>query len=309
MRENPLHRTAHTGHDRTPFLNLNEFFFNETGMDDLIPPNQTASETFESLRERIRDRFDDLSPHLQRIARVALDRPNQLALQTIAAIAEGLKVQPSTLIRFAKEFGYDGFSSMQVVFKLRLIEGAPVYRERVYRERTATGPLGDMRKTLDDSVDALIASLQRLREDTDLKALGSAVSLCRSARHIYLAGLRRSRPIATYFAYGMTRMELRCSLLDFAGGMALQQVANMGHEDLLVAMAFAPYSPPVVDVVRDAHLRGLPIVAMTDTAESPLASHSSVTFCVDTEVSGQFRPISGAIGLTQAIIHCLAAEL
>lgn len=277
-------------------------------MDDLAPVAPDAPETFESLRERIRDRFDLLSPHLQRIARLALDQPNQLALQTIAAIAESLKVQPSTLIRFAKEFGYDGFSSMQVVFKLRLIEGAPVYRERVYRERTAAGPLGDVRGTLDGCVDALIGSLQRLRQETDLEALTRAVTLCRSARHLYIAGLRRSRPIATYFFYGMTRMELRCSLLDFAGGMAVQQVANMGHDDLLVAMAFAPYSPPVVDVVRDAYLRGLPIIAMTDTPASPLATHSTVAFCVDNEVTGQFRPISGAIGLVQTIILCLGAE-
>lgn len=278
-------------------------------MDNLPPSMHGTQETFDSLRERIRNRFEDLSPHLQRIARVALDRPNQLALQTIAAIAEGLRIQPSTLIRFAKEFGYGGFSSMQDVFKLRLIEGAPVYRERVYRERSAAGPTGDARKTLNHCVDAQIASLQRLRDDVDAQALGNAVSLCRSARHIYVAGLRRSRPIATYFAYGMTRMELRCSLLDFAGGMAVQQVANMGHEDLLVAMAFAPYSPPVIDAVRDAHLRGLPILAMTDVRESPLATHSTVAFCVDNEVTGQFRPISGAIGLVQALILCLSNDI
>ena len=73
--------------------------------------NGDGSETFDSLRERIRDRFEDLSPHLQRIARMALDQPNQLALRTIAVIARDLGVQPSTLIRFAKEFGSPDSSS------------------------------------------------------------------------------------------------------------------------------------------------------------------------------------------------------
>ncbi len=264
------------------------------------------TETFDSLRERIRNRFDDLSPHLQRIARMALDQPDQLALQTIAAIADTLKVQPSTFIRFAKEFGYDGFSSMQQVFKLRLIEGGPVYREQMFEAREASGGAGE---ALDRCIDALIHSLESLRRDTRPEDLQSAVQLCLNARHIYVAGLRRSRPIATYFAYGMTRLERRCSLLDFSGGMAAQQVANMGHEDLLVTMAFTPYSPPVLDLTRDAHLRGLNVIALTDTPSSPLARSSSLYFCVDNEVTGQFRPISGAIGLVQSMIEGLSAEL
>jgi DNA-binding MurR/RpiR family transcriptional regulator len=272
-------------------------------------PTSPSAETFEALRERIRDRFPELSPHLQRIARLALDQPNQLALQTIAAIADSVQVQPSTLIRFAKEFGYSGFSGMQQVFKLRLIEGGPVYRERIYEERTASGRPEDAGTTLSACVDAQIASLEHLKRDIRPDDLSRAVDLCLSARHIYVAGLRRSRPIATYFSYGMNRLERRCSLLDFGGGMAGQQVANMGHEDLLVAIAFNPYSPPVVDVVRDAQLRGLPILAITGRSSSPLTRNSTVTFYVDNEVTGQFRPISGAIGLVQSIMVSLSAKL
>lgn len=291
--------------------------------DQTLQTPVNPPETFDALRERIRDRFEELSPHLQRVARLALDQPNMFAVQTIAVIAGTVGVQPSTLIRFAKEFGYDGFSRMQKVFKLRLIEGAPDYREEVYREqvnreqvyreqvhqaRESAGGHDDVDQTLGECVDAMTASLERLKSDISAQELAEAVELCASADHIYVAGLRRSRPIATYFAYGMTRLERHCSLLDFGGGMADQQVANMGHDDLLVAFAFTPYSPPVVDVVRDGHLRGLKVIALTDTRSSPLALNSTISFLVDTEVSGQFRPISGAIGLTQALIVGLSGK-
>jgi DNA-binding MurR/RpiR family transcriptional regulator len=270
---------------------------------------QSADATFEALRQRIRDRFDDLSPHLQRIARLALDQPNQLALSTIAQIATTLDVQPSTLIRFAKELGYDGFSSLQHVFKHRLIEGVATYREEVYERRAATGQPDDAGAVLNECIDDLIASLEALRHEIDGEALSRAVGLCHGADHIYIAGLRRSRPISTYLAYGLTRLERRCSLLDFSGGMAEQQVANMRHEDLLVAIAFAPYSQAVVDVVRDAKVRGLQVIAITDTPTSPLSRGATLAFHVDTKVTGQFRPISGAIGLIQTIIVGLSGKL
>ena len=261
-----------------------------------------AAETFDSLRERIRDRYINLSPHLQRIAKLALDQPNQLALAKIAMIAELVHVQPSTLIRFAKEFGYDGFTSMQQVFRLRLIEGAPVYRKQIYGEKAASRDPDGAKANLHACVDTLIASLERLRRDIRPDEIEKAAELCLSARHIYVAGLRRSHPIAAYFSYGMMRLEQQCSLLDFSSGMAGQQVANMSHDDLLVAIAFPPYSSPVVDIVRDAHIRSLKILSVTDTQASPLALGASSVFYVDAEGSSPFRPISGAIGLVQAII-------
>jgi DNA-binding MurR/RpiR family transcriptional regulator len=268
-----------------------------------------TTETFDSLRERIRDRYAGLSPHLQRIARLVLDQPNQLALTTIAALAEVLDVQPSTLIRFAKEFGYDGFSSLQKVFRLRLIEGSPVYREQIYVAKAATSDTHSSRDSLDDCVDTLVASLERLKRDINPQDIDRAAQLCLSARHIYVAGLRRSHPIAAYFSYGLMRLERRCSLLDFSSGMAGQQVANMSHEDLLIAVAFPPYSSPVVDVVRDAGVRGLKVLAVTDTPGSPLAIGATGIFYVDAEGSSPFRPISGAIGLTHAVILRISAML
>src|SRR5690606_5475500 len=217
-------------------------------------------ETFDALRSRIRARFETLSPHLQRIARAALERPNVIALSTIASIAGELDVQPSTLIRFAKEFGFSGFSDVQRIFRHRLIEGAADMREQVY-EKQSSRPPANLDAILNSSIAALAASLEELRSSVPTRDLEKAVAMLEGARHVYIAGLRRSHAIATYLAYGLTRSERQCSLLDFGGGMAAQQVANMKPGDVLVAIAFQPYSEPVVDVVVDGHLSGKQVMA------------------------------------------------
>lgn len=276
-------------------------------MDTDNPIAQKAStETFDALRARIRDHFDDLTPHLQRIARSALDEPNYFALNTVMVIGEHLSVQPSTLVRFAKEFGYSGFSQMQRVFRLRLIEGAPDKRAGIYKEKLAGAAPADMHQLFNDCIDELIASLEKTRAATDTDKLAQAVSMIKSASHVHIAGLRRARPIATYLAYGISRSERHCSLLDFGGGMAEQQVVNMAHDDLLICISFPPYTPSVLDVTRDAHLRRRPIIAITDSVDSPLAKNSTLAFVVDIETTSQFKPISGAIGLVQALCMGLA---
>lgn len=277
--------------------------------DSPVPPSiqqapQDSLETFEALRTRMRSRFDGLSPHLQRIARAALEQPNDFALRTTVSIAADLGVQPSTLIRFAKEFGYSGFSEMQRIFRHRLIEGAADMREQVYATQAARPP-ADLAALLGGSIDALVSSLEDLRRTISTADMAEAVSVLERADHIYIAGLRRSRAIATYFAYGLARSERQCSLLDFGGGMASQQVANMKAGDLLVAIAFPPYSEPVVDAVVDCHLSGRPVLALTDSPQSPLARHARLAFFVDNVSTGQFRPVSGAIALVQTLVSGL----
>ena len=268
-------------------------------------------ETFDALRDRITARYDDLSAHLQRLARFALEDPNTMALETVAAIAERVAVQPSTLIRFAKEFGYSGFSQMQKVFKLRLIEGGPVYRERVYEQHTeaASEDSDDPLALLAQCADASIASLQHLKSAVRPKDLTRALEILEQADCVYVAGQRRARPIVAYLAYGLVRLERRCSILDFGGGMAAQQVANMKQGDVLAAISFAEYAAPVVEVVREAHLRGVTVLAITDTPSSPLARNSSVVFYVDDDTPAQFKPISGPIGLVHTLIIGLGAKL
>jgi DNA-binding MurR/RpiR family transcriptional regulator len=209
-----------------------------------------------------------------------LDEPNYFALNTVVVIAESVKVQPSTLIRFAKEFGYGGFSQLQRVFRVRLIEGAPDKRAEVYAERQTGALRTDMKHLFENCISELIASLESVRANTDTNDLAKAVSMINAASHTHIAGLRRARPIATYLAYGVSRSERNCSLLDFGGGMAAQQVANMRHDDLLICISFPPYSPSVLEVTRDAHLRRLPTIVITDSPESPLAKNSTLSFYV-----------------------------
>jgi len=267
-----------------------------------------SPQSFDALRHAMQEHYDNLSPHLQRLARFALDDPNAFALSTVTKLAEVAEVQPSTLIRFAKEFGYTGFSEMQKVFKLRLIEGAPVYRERIYHHRNSleAAAKDDPAAILHEFTDASIMCLERLRDTVQPETLAEALAMMGRADTIYVIGQRRAFPIASYLAYGLTRLERRCQLLDFVGGMVPQQIAALRKTDLLIAVAFAEYTPAVVDAVTDVHIRGIPLLTITDVPTSPLARHSDLYFCVDDADIHRFRPIAGSISLVQSLIVSLS---
>jgi DNA-binding MurR/RpiR family transcriptional regulator len=77
----------------------------------------TNRRNVEALRARIVQRYEGLSPRLKQVAAYALEHPNDIGLETLAVIAKRCKVQPSTIVRFAKTFGYDGASEMQKLYR------------------------------------------------------------------------------------------------------------------------------------------------------------------------------------------------
>ena len=94
-----------------------------------------SATNYEELKALIGRTYPDMSKQLQRIARFALEQPNDLALGTVATVAEATEVQPSAMLRFANALGYGGFSEMQQVFRGHLLERSDSYRERIDQMR------------------------------------------------------------------------------------------------------------------------------------------------------------------------------
>jgi DNA-binding MurR/RpiR family transcriptional regulator len=94
---------------------------------------------YDGLRTLLLGRRESMPKRLKQIAAFALEHPEDVAFGTVAGIAEHAGVQPSTLVRFAKSLGYDGFSHLQQIFRDRLRERFPDYRERLRGLRDAEG--------------------------------------------------------------------------------------------------------------------------------------------------------------------------
>src|SRR3954467_13356441 len=88
--------------------------------------------TYDSLRQEIARQHAGLADRLRMIAEFALEHPTDMALGTVAEVAQRAKVQPSAIVRFARALGYGGFTEMQQVFRSRLVAGVPPsYKERI----------------------------------------------------------------------------------------------------------------------------------------------------------------------------------
>jgi DNA-binding MurR/RpiR family transcriptional regulator len=264
---------------------------------------------YEQLQAEITRRFPALSQQLQRIARFTLERPQDVALDTVAAAAAKADVQPSAMVRFAQALGFDGYSDMQRLFRDRLVQRSLSYRERIVAMKRAEPGLSRPKAVLHDFVTDSINHLSHLEEHVDPARLARAVKLLAGTRHIHVLAQRRAFPVACYLAYGLGQLELAVTLMDGVGGMVREQARALRADGALIAISFRNYSPDVIEIAADAHRRGVPVVVITDTELSPLARSATVSFDLGDASDRPFRSLVEPLCLAQALVVSVGHEI
>ena len=252
----------------------------------------SAPEDFAGLNDLILRIHPELPKRLAQTAKFAIEHPDEIAFGTAASVAARTHGQPSTLVRLAQALGYSGFSQMQAVFRERLIERTPSYAERLEALRTHSGGHGGSAGALLASfADAAGRSLSALREQTDLDRLEAAVAVLANAQTIYVAGQRRSYPVAAYLGYVLAKLGIRHTLLASSTGIEAEMLSEVGHEDAMLAISFAPYAPGTLALAASAAEEGVPLVAITDGPFSPLAAQAKVWLeVVEADLDGFRNP-------------------
>lgn len=265
------------------------------------PDQQDPPSDYDALRARLIAGDDDLPKRLRQAATYAVDHPDEIAFGSAASIAARAHVQPSTLVRLAQALGYTGFSELQGVFRSRLRDRWPDYPERL----RALGPAGadgeDPLRLLHGFVDSAQASLAQLRQSLSSQTLSHAIDVLGKAQTIYILGQRRAFPAAVYVAYALSKLRIKAVLVDNVGSMGAEQMQAAGPQDALLAISFAPYTPFSVEMTQAASARSVPVVAITDSAFSPLSAHASVKFEIIEADYAAFRSISATFCLCMAL--------
>jgi DNA-binding MurR/RpiR family transcriptional regulator len=259
--------------------------------------------SYEELKAIITQSYPDLSGHLKRIARFALERPDDLALGTVAAVAKSADVQPSAVIRFANALGYSGFSEMQQIFRGNLLQRSDNYRERIQRmsSQRANGDKNSA-AVLHQLVSDAVGDLGKMEEGIASADIAAAAELIATCPRIFLLAQRRSFPIVSYLGYALSRLELRTHLLDGIGGLLKESLGAISPGDVLIVASFLSYSPEVIEASAKAHGAGITVIAITDWPLSPLKNFSRICLEVPLDSTRAFRSLVAPMCLAQTLV-------
>lgn len=266
----------------------------------------TPPASAEELRAAILARYDGLSKRLKQIASYILDEPNAVALETLAVLSERCGVQPSAIVRFAKSFGFDGATQMQRLFRDGLLSANASlgYGERVREFSKAVDGkrISDPAQVLAEFVEGNVLALQHLGDAIDRRHLTEAVKLIAQADTVFVAGFRRSFPVAAYLAYSLHQVDKKTVFIDSVGGMTRQQIHGITRNDLLLVVSYQPYAEEAVHLIDAAVDAQCKVLSISDSPVSPVAKPASLVLQVKEAEIRKFRSLSTSMCLAQALV-------
>jgi DNA-binding MurR/RpiR family transcriptional regulator len=263
---------------------------------------------YASLKSLIAARAAQLPRRLMQVAGYALENPDEIAFGTVAVIAERAGVQPSALVRFAQALGYDGFSDLQDVFRERLRDRVLNYDERIAHLREHAGSRSKAALIFDGFSEAAQNSIHVLRERLDSKVLEQAVEALARADTIYVVGLHRMYAVSAYIAYAWGKLDVKNVLVEGRGTLGLSAINFATKRDCVLAISFAPYASDTAHLADSAAKRSVPVVAITDSALSPLAPLSKVWLEVREADFEGFRSLAATLALAMTLTVAVAEK-
>lgn len=263
--------------------------------------------------QRVGDELDSLGQVLQRIARYVESHRDQLGLLRVQDVARNAQVQPSAVVRFAKHFGFSGYSAMRDVFRADMsaqIKLNKNYQVRIRELVTHSDHRLSANEISQSYIGGAVAGMQALQQQmahaTDIEA---AVELLANAAGVWVAGTNRAFPVASYLAYALQQTDKPVHWVAAIGAMHSAELRALRASDVLVAISFAPYGKETLAAIEVAVQRGAKVLVFTDTRLSPLAKKADVSLVISESSVFGFRSLTNTLVVAQSLFVALAYRL
>lgn len=261
-------------------------------------------DSFDQLAALIRARFSELSPQFQMGAAFLLDHPDEVAVSSMRKVAERAQVQPASLVRLSQQLGFPGWNELRNLF--------------VARVRTRPEPLTTRARSLvkANAKDALANDLLIAQQhNLDVTAAHNGrvtvetARLLRRAPHVHVAGFRSCYAVAFGLVYGYRLFRSSVSLLSGEAGTLEMQLRTIARDSATIVISFAPYSVEAARVAEAALEKGSKLIAITDSAVSPIALNADKVLIFSHESPSFFPSLVAATAIAESLVaHLLALE-
>jgi DNA-binding MurR/RpiR family transcriptional regulator len=252
--------------------------------------------------ERITESGTNLTPAERRVADVVLQRPQLVAFGTVAELASEAGSGAATVVRLAAKLGFDGFTSLQDAVQAELAHRLRPAAERI-RQPVAADVIGRTMATELDNVQSTLEHADREAFDRAVAALSS-----RTARVAVLSG-EASAGIAHQAVGELSLLREGVELVVGTEVAVVRAIALLGPGDACLVIDLRRYDRWVLDAARRAGERGVTLIALTDSALSPLALEADACFTVVAASAGPFDSHVATLALLNAMVAAVADRL
>lgn len=254
-----------------------------------------------SLESRIRQSWDQLSAHEQRLADVILAAPGQLAMNTATELAQSAGVSKATTTRFFRHLGYESFESARRQVREMQSSGSPLYLQQFQAE-------SGLDALIQSHLEREIANQVNTYRSLDTQQLAEVVSAIAQARRVVVLGWRHSQTIAALIYRDLVHVHRDVLLLPKAGDSLAEYLATLGPEDVAICVGLRRRMPALSSAMNALAELNVPMLYLSDVLSGKPARQANWIIRCHTEGSLIFDSTASLSGICNLLCSLVARE-
>jgi DNA-binding MurR/RpiR family transcriptional regulator len=221
-----------------------------------------------------------------------IDHHKEAVFLNASTLAKKAGVSETTVTRLVYQLDFKGFPQLREALQdqARTYMALPRYEPKG-SEANMLGEVAAMEKAI---IDETLLSIPP-------ELFNSAVDLLHKAKRILVVGTHYNAAPASYAAYFLSATRPSVGLVRSVGIDGFGEVQAAGPEDAVLAISTARYPKDTHRFLELFKAKGAPVIAITDSAASPVASLASLVLVVPMKFISFIDPFAGVQVLTHAL--------
>lgn len=215
-----------------------------------------------TIQELVSDVSGTLTPTERKIAVLVAEDPTLIAFGSVSAIASRVDSSRPSVVRFATKLGFSGYTELQEWVRKGLIRQLAKPSVRVRQPSQS-------RMNRQAVIDAATAAANAFADGRVARLAGPIAD----AESVWIISGESSRAGASVLLSGLSMIRPGVRMIEHH--TLGRELCHAGKNDVAVVFDFARYRQSSVTAARAMVDLGVPLVAITDSPLSPLASLTS----------------------------------
>ncbi|MGE7273088.1 MurR/RpiR family transcriptional regulator [Brevibacillus panacihumi] len=259
----------------------------------------------ESMQDRIRKSYEQLTNQQKTVAKYLLDEPNQVALHPAKVIGSLTGTSETTVIRLCYSLGYSGYSELQNEIRQSLL--FPVIRENVVQTfHDSAYEFQDSDDVISFTMEQDLAFIRKTLADLDRRVYDQAIQAILAARKIVVLGGRTSYAPAYWLSYALNIVKGDTHLYRGQMDDANYLISEADEGWLVIVLYFPRYLQDTLFFAKAAKEKGATVLGVTDHDLSPIGPVADVLLKVSTPSPATLKGMSAIFTLLNAVVSGVA---
>ncbi len=248
----------------------------------------------------------------EKIAKFVLDNSADACFMTSTDIASRLEVSESSVIRFSRSLGFEGFMDFQKALRkdyqdkvLSISNTITIPAQRIVKQ----AKLDNNSEYVNRHFKNAARNLESVFSENPISAFEAAADAIIGSKRKYVLATRGNSCLRDYFLLYLKHMVPNVESANSSSISPFDHLCNIGKEDCLIIFSFPRYSSLDKLAAQMAQESGAKIIVITDKPSSLLSPYASVLITVPVDSNTFFNSMVAPQFVSEALLDTISHKV